>query len=78
MKRIRCTVERITYESPETGYVVLKGWVEDYKKKIPLIGNMFGVKTGSLIEAEGAGRLILDMAANLKCSTGKNVFLPLQ
>lgn len=53
LKRIRCTVERITYESPETGYVVLKGWVEDYKKKISLIGNMFGVKTGSLIEAEG-------------------------
>ena len=27
--------------------------MEDYKKKIPLIGNMFGVKTSSLIEAEG-------------------------
>ena len=40
MQKIRCVVERITYQNPENGYSVLKCRVKDYSDLVPVIGNM--------------------------------------
>ena len=53
MARIRCVVERITYQSPETGYTVLKTAVKGYQELIPVVGNMLDVNVGSVLLAEG-------------------------
>ena len=38
MARLRCVVERITYQSPETGYTVLKARVKDYAELVAVLG----------------------------------------
>jgi exodeoxyribonuclease V alpha subunit len=40
MNKIRCVVERITYQNPENGYSVLKCRVKDYRDLIPVVGNL--------------------------------------
>lgn len=40
MRKIRCVVERITYQNPENGYSVLKCRVKDYDDLVPVIGNL--------------------------------------
>jgi hypothetical protein len=35
MMKIRCVVERITYQNPENGYSVLKCRVKDYSELVP-------------------------------------------
>ena len=40
MQKIRCVVEKITYQNPENGYSVLKCRVKDYSDLVPVIGNM--------------------------------------
>ena len=39
MYRIRCVVERITFQSPETGYSVLKVSVKGYQELVTVVGN---------------------------------------
>lgn len=53
MQRIRCVVERITYQSPENGYSVLKCRVKDHSDLVPVIGNMLDANVGSVLVAEG-------------------------
>ena len=53
MQKIRCVVERITYQNPENGYSVLKCRVKDYIELVPVIGNMIDVNVGSVLIAEG-------------------------
>ena len=44
MIKIRCVVERITYQNPENGYSVLKCRVKDYSDLVPVVGNLLDVK----------------------------------
>lgn len=53
MTRIRCVVERITYQNPENGYSVLKVRVKEYTDLVPLIGNLIDVNVGSVLLVEG-------------------------
>ncbi len=53
MQKIRCVVERITYQNPENGYSVLKCRMKDYIDLVPVIGNMIDVNVGSVLIAEG-------------------------
>ena len=36
--KIRCVVERITYQNPENGYTILKCRVKEYAELVPVIG----------------------------------------
>lgn len=53
MQKIRCVVERITYQNPENGYSVLKCRVKNYSELVPVVGNMIDANVGSVLLAEG-------------------------
>lgn len=53
MQKIRCVVERITYQNPENGYSVLKCRVKDYSELVPVIGNMIDANVGSVLLCDG-------------------------
>ena len=53
MMKIRCVVERITYQNPENGYTILKCRVKDYADLVPVIGNLLDVNIGSVLLVEG-------------------------
>ena len=53
MQKIRCVVERITYQNPENGYSVLKCRVKDYDDLVPVIGNLVDANVGSVLLVEG-------------------------
>lgn len=53
MLKIRCVVERITYQNPENGYTILKCRVKDYADLVPVIGNLLDVNVGSVLLVEG-------------------------
>lgn len=56
MQKIRCVVERITYQNPENGYSVLKCRVKDYDDLVPVIGNLVDANVGSVLLVEGYHR----------------------
>lgn len=51
--KIRCIVERITYQNPENGYTILKCRVKDYAELVPVIGNLLDVNVGSVLLVQG-------------------------
>lgn len=53
MTRIRCVVERITYQNPENGYSVLKCRVKDYSDLVPVVGNLIDANVGSVLLVDG-------------------------
>ena len=53
MEKLRCVVERITYQNQETGYSVLKVAVKGYDDLIPLVGNLLDVTAGSVLLVDG-------------------------
>ncbi|MCR4924523.1 MAG: ATP-dependent RecD-like DNA helicase [Lachnospiraceae bacterium] len=53
MQKIRCVVERITYQNPENGYSVLKCRVKDHSDLVPVIGNLIDANVGSVLICEG-------------------------
>ena len=57
MQKIRCVVERITYQNPENGYSVLKCRVKDYSELVPVIGNLLDANVGSVLLVEGSWKV---------------------
>ncbi len=57
MQKIRCVVERITYQNPENGYSVLKCRVKDYSDLVPVIGNLLDANVGSVLIVEGSWKV---------------------
>lgn len=53
MIRIRCVVERITYQNPDNGYSVLKVNIKGYNELVPLVGNLLDANVGSVLLVEG-------------------------
>lgn len=53
MIKIRCIVERITYQNPENGYTVLKAKVHGYHDLVAVIGNLLDVNVGSVLLIDG-------------------------
>ena len=57
MDRITCTVDRITYQSPENGYAVLQANVKGYREQQTIVGNFFEVTVGAVLIVEGEWRV---------------------
>lgn len=57
MIRIRCVVERITYQNPENGYTVLKTAVKGYDDLVTVVGNLLDVSVGSVLLIQGDWKL---------------------
>lgn len=53
MTRIRCVVERITYQNPDNGYSILKVRVKGYNDLVPVVGNLLDATVGSVLLVEG-------------------------
>ena len=53
MDSLRCIVERITYQDPETGYTVIKCSAKGYADLVPVIGLMPDVHVGSILNLSG-------------------------
>lgn len=53
MARIRCVVERITYQNPENGYTVLKVRVKDYADLVAVVGSLLDANVGSVLLVDG-------------------------
>lgn len=53
MTKLRCVVERITYQNPENGYCVLKVAVKGYSELVTLVGNLLDVTVGSVLLVDG-------------------------
>ena len=49
MQKLRCVVERITYQNPENGYSVMKVKVKGYNDLVTLVGNLLEVPAGSVL-----------------------------
>lgn len=53
MVKIRCVVERITYQNPENGYSVLKVRVKNEADLVTVVGNLLDVNVGSVLLIDG-------------------------
>ena len=51
--KLRCVVERITYQNPENGYTVLKCAVKNEKDLVTVVGNLLDVSVGSVLLIDG-------------------------
>lgn len=53
MVKIRCVVERITFQNPENGYSVLKVHAKGYSDLITVVGNLLDANIGSVLLING-------------------------
>ena len=53
MDRLRCVVERITYQNPENGYTVLKCKAKGFDDLVTIVGSMPEVHVGSVMILTG-------------------------
>ena len=53
MQKLRCVVERITYQNPENGWSVMKVKVKGFDDLVTLVGNLLDVPVGSVLLCEG-------------------------
>ncbi len=53
MTRIRCVVERITYQNPENGYSVLKVRAKGHGDLVTVVGNLLDANVGSVLLIDG-------------------------
>ena len=53
MIKMRCVVERITYQSHKTGYSVLKCAVKNYNDLVTVVGNLVDANVGSVLLIDG-------------------------
>ena len=53
MIKLRCVVERITYQNPDNGYSVMKVNVKGYNDPVTLVGNLLEVPVGSVLLCDG-------------------------
>ena len=71
MIKLRCVVERITFQNPENGYSVMKVAVKGYNELVTLVGNLLEVPVGSVLLCEGTGRLTNVTEVSLWLKHGK-------
>ena len=53
MVKIRCVVERVTYQNPENGYSVLKCAVKNYNELVTVVGNLLDANVGAVLLIDG-------------------------
>ena len=57
MERLRCIVERITYQNPDNGYTVIKCRANGYSELVTVVGTMPDVHIGSVLSLTGFWRV---------------------
>ncbi len=57
MYKIRCVVERITYQNEENGYSVIKARVKNYKELVTVVGSFIDINVGSVLLIEGEWKI---------------------
>ena len=57
MEKIKCTIERITFQNPENGYSVLQATIKGYRDEQTLVGTFHEVTVGAVLTVEGTWRV---------------------
>lgn len=57
MEKIKCTVERITFQHQENGYSVLQATVKGYRDEQTIVGTFHEVTVGAVLTVEGNWRV---------------------
>ena len=57
MDHLRCVVERITYQNPETGYSVIRCRARGYSDLVTVVGFMPETHVGAVLSLEGAWKV---------------------
>lgn len=57
MDKIRCVVERITYQNEENGYSVIKARVKNYKEHVTVVDNFIDINVGSVLLIDGEWKI---------------------
>ena len=73
MTKLRCVVERITYQNAENGYSVMKVKVKGYDDLVTLVGNLLEVPAGSVLLCEGKWRVDKRYGQQFQCETWEEV-----
>ena len=73
MTKLRCVVERITYQNAENGYSVMKAKVKGYDDLVTLVGNLLEVPAGSVLLCEGEWRVDKRYGQQFLCETWEEV-----
>ena len=69
MSKLRAVIERITYQSAENGYSILKANVKGYNELVTLVGNMPEVIVGTVMVAEGEWKVNKQYGSQFVVST---------
>ena len=73
MQKLRCVVERITYQNPENGYSVMKVKVKGYNDLVTLVGNLLEVPAGSVLLCEGDWKVDKRYGSQFVCQSWEEV-----
>lgn len=73
MQKLRCVVERITYQNPENGYSVMKVKVKGFNDLVTLVGNLLEVPAGSVLLCEGDWKLDKKYGRQFLCQSWEEV-----
>ena len=73
MIKLRCVVERITYQNPENGYSVMKVKVKGYNDLVTLVGNLLEVPAGSVLLCDGDWKVDKRYGSQFVCQSWKEI-----
>lgn len=73
MLKLRCVVERITYQNPENGYSVMRVKVKGYDDLVTLVGNLLEVPAGSVLLCEGDWKVDKRYGSQFVCQSWEEV-----
>ena len=57
MEKIKCTIERITFQNSENGYSVLQASIKGFREEQTIVGTFHEVTVGALLTVEGDWRV---------------------
>ena len=57
MEKIKCTIERITFQNPKNGYSVLQATVKGYRDEQTIVGTFHEVSVEAVLTVEGNWRV---------------------
>lgn len=73
MLKLRCVIERITFQNPENGYSVMKVKVKGYNDLVTLVGNLLEVPVGSVLLCEGDWKVNKRFGSQFVCQSWEEV-----
>jgi exodeoxyribonuclease V alpha subunit len=57
MEKIKCTIERVTFQNPENGYSVLQATIKGYREEQTIVGTFHEVTVGAVLPPRLQGHL---------------------